>query len=49
VKKGVNIKNSREEPLPGPPLKGREINPIYLPSLEGRAGERFFKVADRVN
>jgi hypothetical protein len=32
----------REEPLPGPPLKGREVNPMHLPSLQGRAGERFF-------
>jgi hypothetical protein len=32
----------REEPLPGPPLKGREANRSYLPSLQVRAGERFF-------
>jgi hypothetical protein len=32
---------SGAEPLPGPPLKGREVNQICLPSLEGRAGERF--------
>jgi hypothetical protein len=33
-----------EEPLPGPPLKGRGQKPKnrrLLPSLEGRAGERF--------
>jgi hypothetical protein len=23
-------------------LKGREATPVYLPSLQGRAGERFF-------
>jgi hypothetical protein len=37
---------AREEPLPGPPLKGRGQNANFcdflLPSLQGRAGERFF-------